>query len=186
MSRCFLRIATMVALRLVALGTVLLPQIASAQGAGSLLSGPWHGAWEAAESNEPRLPGHLVIERAGAVSRLARADVRCELRYDGTFTVAELAQRVTDLRDWQMRPAHWPAGTDPQQLVGLRREFDRALALLQRVTPDTYRRVRTLVPGCDHANAESVYLLHKGQQLVRLTFPQESLGVDVTIYRRQP
>ena len=90
---------------------------------------------------------------------------------------------------WHHAPAaselrHWPAGTDPAQLVGLRKEFDTAQKILASLPGPRYRSTRIRGEGCEDAD-DIFFVLHPGQRLLRLRFPSNSLGVDVTVFQRR-
>lgn len=148
------------------------------------LNPAWDGDWVAAETTQGRPDGSLRITRKAAQTQLIQHGQACPLVYDGMAEPAALARRIQALQAWQMDARHWPAGTQPAQLVGLRHEFDSALQLVARLTGTRYRTTRLRGEGCDDAD-DIFFMLHAGQQLVRLRFPSASLGVDVTAFRKR-
>lgn len=158
------------------------------QALAQALNPSWEGEWVSVETSQGQPGTRFRIARdAAATARpatyLSAGDRRCQLAYDDTITLQALRERIQALRDWQLNPGHWP-GTDPSQLIGLAREFDRAQAIIQAIGPDAYRRVRLKGPGCETAD-DVFLLLHRGQELVQFIFPEAALGLAVSSFRRQ-
>lgn len=180
--RLFPGFAAMAFMAVAALATLCGP---SAQ--AQALNPGWEGDWVAVETSQGQPGARLRVARDTGATYLTSyqttGDRRCQLAYDDTLTIQALRERIQALRDWQLNPGHWP-GTDPSQLIGLAREFDRAQALVQAIGPGAYRRVRLKGPGCETAD-DVFLLLHRGQELVQLVFPEAALGLAVATYRRQ-
>ncbi len=166
---------------------VLLPSASApalAQAPGQALNAAWDGEWVATETTQGRPGASLTISRKGAQSLLTQMGQPCALGYDTMVEPAALARRVLALQLWQMDARHWPAGTDPAQLVGLRKEFDTAQKILASLPGPRYRSTRIRGEGCEDAD-DIFFVLHPGQRLLRLRFPSNSLGVDVTVFQRR-
>ena len=131
------------------------------------------------------LPATVQISTQSGKTIWATQAQRCGMAYDGQLSTTALQQKVVELKDWQLRPENWPAGTNTQQLLGLRKELDDAQALLQSLPPGNYRRVRTVGPGCATQN-EAFWLLADGTRLLGIVFPAQGLGAEVAEYRRLP
>lgn len=159
---------------------LLAPALCAAQA----LNAAWDGEWIATETTQGPPGAGLQITRKAAQSHLVQAGQACPLVYDGLIEPGALARRIRALQDWQLDPQHWPAGVNPAQLVGLRKEFDSALQLVDSLTSPRYRSTRMRGEGCDDAD-DIFFVLHAGQRLMRLRFPSASLGVDVTFFRRR-
>ena len=159
---------------------VLAPSPAHAQA----LHPAWDGEWIAAETTQGSPGASLRIARKAAQSQLVQAGQACALAYDGMAEPAALARRIQALQAWQMDARHWPAGTMPAQLVGLRHEFDTALQIVASLPGPRYRIARIRGEGCDDAD-DIFFVLHPGQRLMRLRFPSASLGVDVTVFQKR-
>lgn len=158
----------------------LAPAMAGAQA----INPAWDGEWVAGETTQGSPGRSLRITRKAAQSQLVQAGQACALVYDGMAEPAALARRIQALQAWQLDARHWPAGTQPAQLVGLRREFDTALQMVGSLTGTRYRSTRIRGEGCDDAD-DIFFVLHQGQRLVRLRFPSASLGVDVTVFQKR-
>lgn len=105
----------------------------------------WDGEWVATETTQGSPGTSLRIARRAAQSQLVQlvqAGQACELVYDGMAEPAALARRIQALQAWQLDARHWPAGTLPQQLVGLRHEFDTALHIVGSLPGPRYRITR--------------------------------------------
>lgn len=159
---------------------LLPPALACAQA----LNPVWEGEWVATETTQGHPGTSLRIARKTAQTQLVQAGQACALVYDGMAEPAALARRIQALQAWQLDARHWPAGTLPAQLVGLRHEFDTALQMVGGLTGTRYRSTRIRGEGCDDAD-DIFFVLHQGQRLVRLRFPSTSLGVDVTIFQKR-
>ena len=163
------------------MGTALLsPGLAGAQA----LHPAWDGEWVATETTQGPPGASQRITRHAAQSRLVQAGQACPLAYDGLVEPAALQRRIQALQGWQLDARHWPAGTHPVQLVGLRREFDAALQTVGSLPGPRYRITRLRGEGCDDAD-DIFFVLHPGQRLLRLRFPSASLGVDVTVFQKR-
>lgn len=159
--------------------------LTSAMPAGAQsLNAAWDGAWSARETTQSRPDASVEISRNGTRSVITQAGQPCTLGYADMMEPAALAQRIQRLRVWQLDPGHWPAGTDPTQLVGLRREFDTALQMIASLPGPRYRSTRISGEGCDDAD-DIFFVLHPGQRLLRFRFPSSSLGVDVTVFQKR-
>ena len=144
----------------------------------------WDGDWVATETTQGRPGASLRIARKASQTHLVQAGQACTLVYAGMAEPAALALRIQTLQAWQMDAQHWPAGTQPAQLVGLRREFDTALQIVGSLPGPRYRMTRIRGEGCDDAD-DIFFVLHPGQRLMRLRFPSASLGVDVTVFQKR-
>lgn len=181
------RFSAMAFAALAALATALCSPPTQAQA----LNPSWEGDWVAVETSQGQPGARLRIAREAGATQPATyltrdqttGNRRCQLAYDDTITLQALRERIQALRDWQLNPEHWP-GTDPSQLIGLAREFDRAQALVQAIGPGAYRRVRLKGPDCETAD-DVFLLLHRGQELVQLVFPEATLGLAVASFRRR-
>ncbi len=147
----------------------------------------WEGQWVAAAGSQVRSIAPLSIAPRGAATVLTQSGQACPLGYDGNLTPHEIAAQIEAVRDWQLRPQHWPPGVDPASLHGLIQEFDKALQLVNGLAPSRYRSTRLRSKGDDGcADADDIFfVLHQGQQLLRVRLPSASLGVDVTLFKRQ-
>jgi hypothetical protein len=174
------RQAVLTAFMTLMVACVMAPSSAHAQA----LHPAWDGEWIAIETTQGHPGTSLRIDRKGAQSQLVQAGQACTLGYDGMAEPAALARRIQALQAWQLDAGHWPAGTLPQQLVGLRREFDTALQIVGSLAGPRYRITRIRGEGCDDAD-DIFFVLHPGQRLLRLRFPSASLGVDVTVFRKR-
>ncbi len=148
------------------------------------LNPTWEGEWVAVETTQGPPGARVRIARTGPSTQLLAGDRTCQLAYDDTVTPGALLLRLQGLRQWQLDATHWPKGTDPAQLIGLAREFDKAQALVQGMGADNYRRVRLKGAGCEGAD-DVFLLLHRGQELLRFAFSETSLGVALVSFRRQ-
>ncbi len=147
----------------------------------------WDGEWIATETTQGSPGASLRIARRAAQTQLVQlvqAGQACALVYDGMAEPAALARRIQALQAWQLDARHWPAGTLPQQLVGLRHEFDTALSIVGSLPGPRYRITRIRGEGCDDAD-DIFFVLHPAQRLMRLRFPSASLGVDVTVFQKR-
>ncbi|MBX3587344.1 MAG: hypothetical protein KF796_11940 [Ramlibacter sp.] len=171
---------TGLAVLVLALAALLSPAPGNAQA----LNAAWDGDWITAQASQQRPSQVLRVARQGAQTRLEQAGQACPLVYDGTVTARDIQQQVDDLRAWQLSPAHWPAGTDPKQLVGLAGEFDAATRLIAGLSAGRYRRARLRGEGCDDAD-DIFFVLHQGRRLFRVRFPSASLGMDVLVLERR-
>ncbi len=147
----------------------------------------WDGEWIATETTQGSPGASLRIARKAAQSQLVQlvqAGQACALVYDGMAEPAALVRRIQALQAWQLDARHWPSGTLPQQLVGLRHEFDTAMQLVGTLPGPRYRITRIRGEGCDDAD-DIFFVLHPGQRLMRLRFPSASLGVDVTVFQKR-
>lgn len=158
----------------------LVPAIAAAQP----VNPAWDGEWVAVETTQGPPGASLRITRKAAQTQLVQAGQACTLGYDGMAEPAALARRIQALQAWQLDARHWPAGTQPTQLVGLRREFDAALQIVGSLPGPRYRSTRIRGEGCDDAD-DIFFVLHPGQRLLRLRFPSASLGVDITVFQKR-
>ena len=147
----------------------------------------WEGQWVAAAGSQARTVAPLTIAQRGPATLLTQSGQACPLGYDGNLTPAEIAAQIEAVRDWQSRPQHWTPGVNPASLHGLNQEFDKALQLVNALTPNRYRSSRLRSRGDDGcADADDIFfVLHQGQQLLRVRLPSASLGVDVTLFKRQ-
>ena len=159
---------------------VLAPPTACAQA----LNPAWDGEWVAAQTTQGRPSASLRIARKAAQSQLVQAGQACALAYDGMAEPVALARRIQALQAWQLDERHWPAGTLPQQLIGLRHEFETALQIVGSLPGPRYRITRIRGEGCEDAD-DIFFILHPGQRLMRLRFPSASLGVDVTVFQKR-
>jgi hypothetical protein len=160
--------------------TLLAPALCGAQA----LNAAWDGEWVATETTQGKPGAGLQVTRRAAQSQLVQAGQACPLVYDGLIEPVALARRIQALQGWQLDPQHWPAGVNPAQLVGLRKEFDSALQIVGNLPGPRYRVARMRGEGCDDAD-DIFFVLHAGQRLMRLRFPSASLGVDVTVYQKR-
>jgi len=163
-----------------AVACVLAPLTAIAQP----VNPAWDGEWVATETTQGRPSTSLRIARKASQTQLIQDGQACALVYDGMAEPAALAQRIQALQAWQLDARHWPAGTQPAQLVGLRREFDTALQMVGGLAGTRYRSTRIRGEGCDDAD-DIFFVLHAGQRLMRLRFPSASLGVDITVFQKR-
>jgi len=145
----------------------------------------WAGEWRVVDANLPPVERSLTTRRDAATSHikatLAGAD--CTAGYDGLVQAADIVTRIEERAGWQLKAENWPAGTDPSQLVGLKKEFDQALRLARSLPPDAYRRVRFACPGAD-AKDDRFYVLNEGRRLFEFRFPENGLGLRVTLFER--
>ena len=153
----------------------------------NLLSPTWLGRWRLVKSNLLRFPDLLEISMRGNAAHIglegAAFGQTCELAYDGLVTQQSIVAKLLELKDWQLRKENWPEGTNPDELIGLKKEFDEALALARSVDPDTYKRVRPKGDDCAGRD-DTFWLLHNGQRLVRFSFPASSLGAAAAVFER--
>ena len=157
---------------------------AAAPAVAQTLNAAWDGEWQARETTQGRPDASLSITRLGARSLLTQGGQPCTLAYAAMVELPALVQRIQLLQAWQLDVRHWPAGTDPSQLVGLRREFDTALRMIGALPGPRYRSTRISGEGCDDAD-DIFFVLHPGQRLLRFRFPSSSLGVDVTVFHKR-
>ncbi len=155
-----------------------LPGLALAQ-----LNPAWDGHWASTASTISRASVSLQILRRSGQTQIIQDGQACRLVYDGTISPAAAAQRIAELQAWQLKPEHWPAGTRPEQLVGLKKEFDSAASTVAMLTAPSYRRARIQGEGCDDAD-EIFFVLHQGQRLLRIRFPSAALGVDISVFQK--
>ena len=154
---------------------------------GQALNPTWHGEWRKQSANIADADSPALRITGGTPTRLVTGSQVCALAYDGTVTRQQLLDRMRALQDWQLNPANWPAGTDTRLLVGLRREFDDALQLLQGLPADAYRRVRLAGPDCSTPDDRFLALSNQGRSTIyAIRFPAANLGVSVSLYRRGP
>ena len=149
------------------------------------VSAIWAGEWRAADFNLPPINTTLTTRRNASTFevRALIAGSECPLAYDGQLHSGGLIKRIEERAQWQLKADNWPAGTDPAQLVGLKKEFDNALRLTRSLPPDTYRRVRArcaMLPSTD----DRFYLLTEGRRLFEYRFPESGLSLNVTVYER--
>ncbi|MEP6791578.1 MAG: hypothetical protein ABI907_09420 [Ramlibacter sp.] len=164
-----------------AIATALLLLAGSA--AAQALNGAWLGQWLLAQGPAiPRPPASIEMRVMAGVNTWLSGGQQCELAYDGTVAQQAIAGQLKSLKDWQLSPAHWPAGTDPAQLVGLQKEFNDAESALRNLPPGNYRRLRLRGDACDTRD-DLFYLLNVPQQRIyQFRFPQASLGAGVAVY----
>lgn len=158
--------------------------LACAGAQAQALNALWEGQWLAVAASQGQPGAPVRIAREGKGTRMENGGKTCALAYEETVTPAQLLERLQALRSWQLDPEHWP-GTDTSQLVGLAQEFDRARAIVQAMAAGSYRRARIRGPGCEGPDDVFLVLHRNGQELVRLEFPDASLGVAITAYHRQ-
>ena len=149
------------------------------------VSAIWAGEWRAADSNLPPINKTLTTRRDAITFEVKAliAGAECPLAYDGQLRSADVIKRIEERAQWQLKPDNWPAGTDPAQFVGLKKEFDQALRLARSLPPDTYRRVRASCPMLP-ATDDRFYLLNEGRRLFEFRFPDNGLSLNVTVYER--
>jgi hypothetical protein len=165
------------------------PRSAPASALAASASGPvsaiWAGEWRAADFNLPPSSNTLTTRRDATTFevRALIAGTECPLGYDGQLRSADVVQRIEERAQWQLKPENWPAGTDPAQFVGLKKEFDQALRLTRSLPPDSYRRVRARCP-LPTSPDDRFYLLSEGRRLFEFRFPANGLSLNVTVYER--
>jgi hypothetical protein len=160
-------------------------QCAGAQPAGGPVSAVWAGEWRVVDSNLPPINKTLSTRRDPAsfqVKALIAAE-ECPMHYDGLLPAADVVKRIEERALWQLDAANWPAGTDPAQFVGLKKEFDQALRIARSLPPDNYRRVRVSCPGLPQTD-DRFYILNEGRRLFKFRFPENGLSLSVTLYER--
>ncbi|MBC7437041.1 MAG: hypothetical protein H7332_13350 [Bdellovibrionales bacterium] len=165
--------------------TQLTAPVSAAPVSAAPVSAIWAGEWRAAEFNLPPINTTLTTRRNASTFevRALIAGSECPLAYDGQLNSGDVIKRIEERAKWQLKPDNWPAGTDPAQLVGLKKEFDNALRLTRSLPPDTYRRVRArcaMLPSTD----DRFYLLTEGRRLFEYRFPESGLSLNVTVYER--
>lgn len=165
-------------------GCILACLMAVATVQAQALNPVWDGEWTATETTQGKPDSSLRIERKGISTQLVQSGQTCRLVYDGMTQTAALARQIQALQDWQLAPQHWPVGTQPAHLLGLRREFDAALHMVDSLGNGRYRITRIRGEGCDDAD-DIFFVLHAGQRLMRVRFPSTSLGVDITVFQRK-
>ncbi|MBX3655563.1 MAG: hypothetical protein KF686_15380 [Ramlibacter sp.] len=165
---------------LLALATLLAP----APGHAQALNPAWLGDWATVQGSQQRPARVLRIAQRAGRTVLEQDGQACALVYDGPVAAADITGQLAELRAWQMSTAHWPAGTQPAQLVGLAAEFDAAASLLAELSPQRYRRTRIRGEGCEDAD-DIFFVLHQGRRLFRIRFPSASLGVDVMVLEKR-
>ncbi len=158
--------------------------LSAALAAAQPVNPAWDGDWMATQTTQGRPGASLRITRKAAQAQLVQDGQACALVYDGMAEPAALVRRIQALQAWQLDARHWPAGIQPDQLVGLRREFDAALQIVASLPGPRYRSTRMRGEGCDDAD-DIFFVLHPGQRLLRLRFPSASLGVDVTVFQKR-
>lgn len=181
------------ALRLAAsLAALALPLIAFAQvptavpvNLGNPVNAAWAGEWRAADFNLPPVARTLTTHRDAATLQVkaTMGGEECTASYDGLVQAADIITRIEERADWQLKAENWPAGTDPAQLVGLKKEFDQALRVARSLPPDTYRRVRFSCPG-ENLKDDRFHVLNERRRLFEFRFPDNGLGVRVTLFER--
>lgn len=146
----------------------------------------WAGEWRAVDFNLPPVNRDFTTSRdaASAQVRTVINGVECKAAYDGVVQPASVVTRIEERARWQLKAENWPPGTDPTQLVGLKKEFDLALRLARSLPPDAYRRVRFKCPAPD-VREDVYYLLNDGRRLFEFRFPENGLGVRVTLFERE-
>ena len=149
------------------------------------VSAIWAGEWRAADFNLPPVNKTLTTRRNAATLEIKAllAGTECPLTYDGQLRSADVIKRIEERAQWQLKPDNWPAGTDPAQFVGLKKEFDQALRLTRSLPPDNYRVVRASCAALP-ATDDGFYLLNEGRRLFEFRFPQNGLSLNVTVYER--
>ncbi|CAN5714466.1 hypothetical protein BH11PSE7_BH11PSE7_02990 [soil metagenome] len=149
------------------------------------VSAIWAGEWRAADFNLPPVNTTLTTRRDAATFEVKALLVgaECPLAYDGQLRSADVIKRIEERAQWQLKSDNWPAGTDPAQFVGLKKEFDQALRLTRSLPPDNYRVVRFQCATLQAAD-DRFYVLNEGRRLFEFRFPENGLSVNVTIYER--
>jgi hypothetical protein len=149
------------------------------------VSAIWAGEWRVADSNLPPASKALTTRRdpKSFEVRALIGGAECPLAYDGQLRQADVIRRIEERAQWQLKPDNWPAGTDPAQFVGLKKEFEQALRLARSLPPDTYRRVRATCPTLPQTD-DRFYLLNDGRRLFEFRFPDNGLSVSATVYER--
>ncbi len=145
----------------------------------------WAGEWRVVDSNLPPADRSLTTRRNAASFQVTAtvAGAECAAGYDGLVQAADIVRRIEERASWQLKAENWPTGTDPAQLVGLKKEFDQALRLARSLPPDAYRRVRFSCAGAE-AKDDRFYLLNEGRRLFEFRFPENGLGLRVTLFER--
>ncbi len=149
------------------------------------ISAIWAGEWKAADFNIPPASKTLTTRRDPRTFQVtaAIASAECPMTYDGQVQATDIVKRIEERVEWQLSASNWPAGTEPAQLVGLKKEFDSALRLARSLPPDSYRRVRMACPG-PALPQDHFFLLNEGRRLFEFRFPENGLSLGVTLFER--